>query len=305
MNDAVHIPILTDTVLGLLELRPGDTCIDATVNGGGHTQAFLEHTAPGGRVLGIDRDPGVLAAAAERHAAPLASGALVLAHGNFRDIGAIATAHGFRDVRAVLFDVGVSSYHFDLSGRGFRFAADEPLDMRFDPDDAETESAAEILDTRSLEELTRIFAELGEERFARRIAHGVIRQRESGPITTTAQLLDVVTRALPGNVRWRAARSAARVFQGLRIAVNDELTAIQAALPQAFGLLAPGGRLAVLSFHSLEDRIVKRTFVSLRSEGRARLLTKKPLRPMDSEVEANPRAASAKLRVCERLPSTA
>lgn len=305
MSEPVHIPILTGAILDLLELRPGDACIDATVNGGGHTAAFLERTAPHGRVLGIDRDPGVLARAGERHAAAVAAGRLTLAHGNFRDLGAIAAAHGFAAVRAVLFDVGVSSYHFDASGRGFRFAADEPLDMRFDPEDDDLDTAADLLRTLSLDELTSIFRDLGEERFARRIAWRIVQARDEAPLETSNQLVDAITRALPGNVRWRWARSAARVFQALRIAVNDELGAIDAALPQAFDLLGDDGRLAVLSFHSLEDRRVKQFFVARRQEGVARLLTKKPLQADEAEVAANPRAASAKLRVCARLPASA
>jgi len=302
VSDAVHIPILTDVLLELLELRAGDDCIDATINGGGHTAAILERTAPNGRVLGIDRDPGVLAAAAERHTAAIASGRLVLAHGNFCDIGAIADSHGFAAVRAVLFDVGVSSYHFDYSGRGFRFAEDEPLDMRFDPTDSSLETAAELLRDASVEELTKIFGELGEERFARRIARTVERVRDTEPVERSGQLVDIIRRSLPGNVRWRYARSAARIFQGLRIAVNGELDAIRAALPQAFELLDTDGRLAVLAFHSLEDRIVKRYFVEQRQAGLAHLLTKRPLQADADEIAANPRAASAKLRVCVRNP---
>lgn len=305
MTEPVHIPILTAEILDLLDLRPGDRCIDATVNGGGHTAAFLERTAPDGRVLGLDRDPGVLERATVRHADAVSAGRLVLAHADFRDIGDVAAANGFSDVRAVLFDVGVSSYHFDVSGRGFRFSEDEPLDMRFDPDDDTTETAAEILASRSLDELTTIFRDFGEERFARRIAYGIVRAREEAPVTTSAALVEIVTRALPGNVRWRFARSAARVFQGLRIAVNDELSAIEQALPQAFDLLAEDGRLAVLSFHSLEDRLVKRFFVARKQAGEGQILTKKPLQAQPAEVEANPRAASAKLRVCRRLGESA
>ena len=301
MSDPVHIPILTAEILDLLELRPGDTCIDATVNGGGHAAAFLERTAPDGRVLGIDRDAGVLARAHERHADAIASGRLMLRHGNFRELGEIAAAAGFADVRAILFDVGVSSYHFDRSVRGFRFAEDEPLDMRFDTEDDVSVTAAELVADASVEDLTRIIRELGEERFASRIARSIVRARERAPIESTEALVDAIRAALPANVRWRWARSAARVFQGLRIAVNDELTAVEEALPQAFELLAADGRLAVLSFHSLEDRLVKRAFVSLRQRGLARILTKKPLRAATEETEANSRAASAKLRVCARV----
>jgi len=300
--EPVHIPILTEAILAELDLGPGDACIDATVNGGGHTEAFLAATAPSGRVLGIDRDSGVIEVASARHAAAIAAGRLVLAHGNFRDIGAIAQAHGFAHVRAVLFDVGLSSYHLDHSQRGFRFSTSEPLDMRFDATDLSRPTAADLLRDLSLEELRRIFQDYGEERFGHRIAVGVVRAREERPIATTDRLLDVITTALPRNVRWRAARSAARIFQALRIAVNEELAAIEAALPQAFELLAPSGRLAVLAFHSLEDRIVKRTFLDFRHRGLASVRTKRPLRADEDEVAANSRAASAKLRVCERLP---
>ncbi len=301
MSDPVHIPILTAEILDLLELRPGDTCIDATVNGGGHAAAFLERTAPDGRALGIDRDALALPRAHARHADAIASGRLMLRHGNFRELGEIAAAAGFADVRAILFDVGVSSYHFDRSGRGFRFAEDEPLDMRFDTEDDVSVTAAELVADASVEDLTRIIRELGEERFASRIARSIVRARERAPIESTEALVDAIRAALPANVRWRWARSAARVFQGLRIAVNDELTAVEEALPQAFELLAADGRLAVLSFHSLEDRLVKRAFVSLRQRGLARILTKKPLQAATEEIEANSRAASAKLRVCARV----
>lgn len=300
MSEPVHIPILTDTILELLAIGPGSRCIDATINGGGHSSAFLARSAPNGCVLGIDRDPGVLARVGERLASEVAGGRLTLARGNFADIGSLAAAHGFDHVDAILFDVGVSSYHFDLSGRGFRFAADEPLDMRFDPEDETLYTAAELVNQLSLDQLTEIFRDLGEERFARRIAYGVTQARTAAPIESTAALLEIITRALPANIRWRAARSAARIFQALRIAVNDELGAIRTALPQAFGLLRPGGRLAVLAFHSLEDRIVKRYFVDRRQAGEARLLTKRPLQADAAEVEANPRAASAKLRVIEK-----
>lgn len=299
-SDPVHIPILTETILELLDIGPAARCIDATINGGGHTSAILERSAPAGVVLGIDRDPGVLGKVGERLAGAVTDGRLVLARGNFGDLASIAAEHGFSDVDAILFDVGVSSYHFDHSGRGFRFAADEPLDMRFDAEDASLYTAAELLQALSLDQLTEIFRDLGEERFARRVAYGVVKAREEAPVETTAALLEIITRSLPGNVRWRAARSAARVFQGLRIAVNDELGAIRAALPQAFALLRPGGRMAVLAFHSLEDRIVKRFFVDRRQAGEARILTKRPLQADAEEIAANPRAASAKLRVLEK-----
>ena len=298
----VHRPILTAEILDLLQLSPGARCIDGTIDGGGHTAAILERTAPDGAVLGIDRDPELLTAVRRRLADAVDAGRLHLASGNFRELTRIATVRHFASVQAIVLDLGLSSFHFDVSGRGFSFMRNEPLDMRFNADDPSSESAAELLRTRSAAELEAIFGSFGEERYAGRIARSIAAQREREPVQTTQQLFDLVAAALPGKVRWRAARSAARVFQALRIAVNDELDAIAEVLPQALSLLAPGGRLAVLAFHSLEDRIVKRFFVAEQHAGRLRILTRKPLRPSDAEIAANPRAASAKLRVCECLP---
>jgi 16S rRNA (cytosine1402-N4)-methyltransferase len=297
MEPPIHVPILTPVLLNLLQLEPGARCIDATIDGGGHTAAILEATAPDGEVLGIDRDPELLTTVRRRLADAVDAGRLHLASGSFRELTRIATARHFASVHAIVFDLGVSSFHFDVSGRGFSFMRNEPLDMRFDPDDTAIETAADLLNTRDAGELTAIFRDFGEERFAGRIANTIVRKR---PVQTTTQLFDLIAAALPARVRWQAARSAARVFQALRIAVNDELDAISDALPQALSLLAPGGRLAVLSFHSLEDRLVKQLFVAERQAGRVRIITKRPLRANDDEIRANPRAASAKLRVCER-----
>jgi 16S rRNA (cytosine1402-N4)-methyltransferase len=298
---AVHIPVLTAALLDHLHLQPGARCIDATIDGGGHTRALLERTAPHGEVLGIDRDPELLIAVRRTLSEAVEAGRLHLACGDFRELTRIATVRRFAAVQAIVFDLGVSSFHLDASGRGFSFTRNEPLDMRFDPAAAHTETAADILNSRTAAELAAIFQSFGEERFAGRIARAVASQRQRTPLRTTTELFDLIAAALPARVRWRAARSAARVFQALRIAVNDELDAIGEALPQALSLLAPGGRLAVIAFHSLEDRLVKQFFVAARQAGRVRILTKKPLRPSDEEIDVNPRAASAKLRVCERL----
>jgi 16S rRNA (cytosine1402-N4)-methyltransferase len=301
MTQAVHRPVLLEEVLEHLAVPSGRRFVDATLDGGGHAAALLQRTAPEGRVLGIDRDPDLITQVRVAMAGEVDSGRLLLASGSFQALTRIVAARHFEPVDGILFDLGLSSYHLDVSGRGFTFMRAETLDMRFDPSDDSLETARDILRTRSVDELAAIFRDFGEERFAGRIAGRIIVERERRPITTTTQLLDLIAEALPARVRWRAARSAARIFQALRIAVNDELEAISEALPQAVSLLAPGGRLAVIAFHSLEDRIVKQFFVAERDAGRLRILTKRPLRASEEEVEANPRSASAKLRVAEKV----
>jgi len=296
----VHQPVMLAEVVEHLVRRPGGRYVDATIDGGGHTAAILDHSAPDGRVLGLDRDAGMLARLRERLSAAVASDRLVLVNGTFADLAEIVDAAHFGPVDGVLLDLGLSSYHFDASGRGFSFARTEPLDMRFTAHDPSLETAADILRIRSADELATLFRDFGEERFARRIAGRIAFERERTPVTTTTQLLDLTTAALPARIRWQAARSAARIFQALRIAVNDELDAIRRVLPQAVSVLAPGGRVAIVAFHSLEDRLVKQFFVAERNAGRLDVLTKRPLRPSEHEIAANSRAASAKLRVAQK-----
>lgn len=301
MSEPIHRPVLLAEVIEYLRVRPGLRCVDATVDGGGHARAMLEASAPDGRVLGIDRDPGLLARLRSDLARHVDSHRLELAQGNFGQLGAILDERAFGSADAILFDLGVSSFHFDASGRGFTFARDEPLDMRFDPTDERLETAADLLAYVEPGELARLIRDLGEERFASRIARTIVARRRQHPLRTTAQLLDAVSASLPPNLRWRAARHAARVFQALRIAVNHELDAIAEALPQAVAALAPGGRLAVISFHSLEDRLVKKFFREAKAAGQLEVITRKPVLPSEEETHENPRAASAKLRVAERL----
>ncbi len=296
-----HTPVLLQEVLEHLAPRPAGRYVDATINGGGHSRAILAASAPDGRVLGIDRDPALLAALGARMAAEVAAGRLQLVNASFRALGEILAARPFAPVDGIVFDLGLSSFHFDASGRGFSFARDEPLDMRFDPTDDDAESAAAIIATRDAGDLTALFRDYGEERFASRIARSLVARRREQPIETTRQLFEVIERALPANTRWRAARHAARVFQALRIAANRELDAVAAVLPQAVAALAPGGRLVVISFHSLEDRLVKHFLRDEKQAGRVRILTKRPILPSEAEVAANPRAGSAKLRAAERV----
>lgn len=270
--------------------------MDGTVGGGGHAEALLERAPAGSRLLGIDGDPDALARARAR-LAPLGS-RVVLRRGNFRELGAIAEAHDVSEAETVLLDLGVSSLELAASGRGFSFLRDEPLDMRFDPSQGRT--AAELLASLSEAELTRILGEYGEEPHARRIAGAIVARRRRAPLVTTGNLVAAVKSALP-RAAWPERRHVAtRTFQAIRIAVNDEIGALTDALAGAARLLAVGGRLGVVSFHSGEDRVVKRAFRSL-SRGSFHEVTGTPVVPCREERRANPRARSAKFRVLERV----
>lgn len=267
--------------------------IDGTVGMGGHAEALLERTGDEVRLLGLDRDPAALGRAAARLARFGAR--VVLQRGSFRDIDGLARRHRVAAAQSVLLDLGVSSWQIDESGRGFSFAAAELLDMRLDPEAPRT--AADLVNGLPEAELARIIFEYGDEPYGRRIAARIVRRR---PLTTTEDLVAAVRAAVP-RARWpRRRHVATRTFQALRIAVNDELGALAGGLPRAAALLAIGGRCGVISFHSGEDRIVKRTFRALASEAFAEL-EPSPLTPGADEVRANPRARSAKLRVLERL----
>jgi 16S rRNA (cytosine1402-N4)-methyltransferase len=300
IDEPVHVPVLLPQVLAALAPRPGGRYVDGTADGGGHLRALLDACAPDGRVLGIDRDPEILTALAGRCRAAIDAGRLHLATGSFAALSRILAAHRFTPVDGILFDLGLSSFHLDASGRGFSYSRDEPLDMRFDPSDETSESAAEILATRDAEELTALFRDYGEERFASRIARTIVARRREHPIATTGQLLAAIEQSLPPGARWHAGRDAARIFQALRIAANDELEQVAEVLPQAVAALAPGGRLAVIAFHSFEDRMVKHFLRDQAAAGRLHLLWRKPIVADAAEVAANPRAASAKLRAAEK-----
>lgn len=308
-----HLPVMVEEVIDLLSPVPGSFQIDATLGGGGHTLRILEANAPDGRVLGLDADP----AAVERTQARLArfGDRLVVRQTNFAAIGGVARAAGFPVVDGILMDLGLSSFQLAEAGRGFSFRAEGPLDMRFDPGSGIP--ASELIARSSADELTDLFRRLGEEPHARRIARAIVAERERAPIETGAQLAAIVEHAVPAP---RGGRSrihpATRVFQALRIAVNRELEVLAEALEDALLLLRPGGRLVVIAYHSLEDRIVKR-FVAAGRRGcvcppafpvcrcglapRLRPVGHQPLLPSDAEVARNPRARSARLRCAERL----
>jgi 16S rRNA (cytosine1402-N4)-methyltransferase len=308
MTTFQHLPVLLQEVVAALDPRPGSCYIDGTVGGGGHALALLEASAPDGTLLGIDADPAALAATRLRFvAAGVDLRRFTLHHAAFRDLGQVARHYGVVAVDGILLDLGVSSHQFDTASRGFSFAHDGPLDMRLDPTGGTAADLVNQLDERDLADL---IYQYGEERASRRIAHQIVVRRRQEPFTRTADLADLVARTLgrPGRER---IHPATRTFQALRIAVNAELDQLEEVLPQAVELLREGGRIAVISFHSLEDRIVKSFFRAESGYGgsanprppRLRILTKKPLEATAEELTRNPRARSAKLRVAERIKS--
>lgn len=295
-----HIPVLLEEVLDLLNVREGRRYIDATLGLGSHSLGILER---GGKVLGIEVDRASLVEARRRIGPACRRGresesrGIKFVRGNFRDIGKIAATHGFVSCDGVLFDLGMSSWQLEESGRGFTFQQDEPLDMRMDEDLAVT--AADLLNGLGRNELANFFQKYGEEQSARRIASAIVRARSLKSIRTTGDLVRIIEE-VKGRKRGRL-HPATKVFQALRIAVNDEINNLRLALPQAFKILAAGGRLVVISFHSLEDREAKRFFKSLEQAGAGNVVTKKPVVPSRQETKENPRARSAKLRVIEKI----
>jgi 16S rRNA (cytosine1402-N4)-methyltransferase len=300
-----HVPVLVEEVVAALQIRSGGLYIDATVGLGGHAAAILDASAPQGRLLGLDADPQAIVAARDRL---VGYGDRVrLVNCSYVDLTSVAEAEGFRLVDGILFDLGLSSAQLESSNRGFSFQVDEPLDMRFNP---LGETAADLVNGLSEHELADLIYQFGEEPASRLIARSIIAQR---PISTTTQLARLIQRAVGGRGKLHP---ATRTFQALRIAVNHELEAIQSVLPQAVSVLRTGGRIAVITFHSLEDRLVKQ-YLRRESSGcvcppRApactcehtaclRLVSAKAIAPGDEEVRANPRSRSAKLRVAEKL----
>ena len=285
-----HTAVLIDEVVQFLQPRPGGRFIDATLGAGGHSRAILEQTVPGGTLLAIDQDESALARAEE----VLTSFAprIVFAHSNFREVGPLAAEYGFLQCEGVLADIGISSMMVDDASRGFSFMREGPLDMRMDRNNPLT--VAEVVNTYSEKEIADILYKFGEERRSRPIARSIVRSR---PLSMTTDLVRAIER-VAGGPRWGQIHPATRTFQALRIYVNDELNSLEKFLDSSMGVVRSGGRIVVITFHSLEDRIVKHKFRAPAVPGQ--VLTKKVVVASHEEVRANPRARSAKLRAWER-----
>ena len=310
-NATDHVPVLAEEVREALAVQPGETVVDATFGAGGHAEILAADLRGKGKLIAIDRDPSARAYFDRFRRQTAVQGRFL--RGEFSVVLEQLASNSVR-ADAVLFDLGVSSMQIDRPERGFSYAADAPLDMRMDPN-AEL-SARELVNEESERELTRIFKQYGEERYARQIARAIGRRRREQPFERTGELVDVIKSAIPAPARFGDGHPARRVFQALRIAVNDELGSLEHALPAALELLRPGGRLAVISFHSLEDRIVKR-FLRKQEHGCTcppdfpvcvcgqepvlRAISHRAVRPSAQEIAANPRAASARLRAAVKV----
>lgn len=306
-----HTSVLLEEVLENLAIRPDGIYVDGTLGGGGHSYHILERLTDGGRLIGIDQDTDAIAAAGERLAQ--FGGQVTIVHDNYEHIAQVLDDLSIGGVDGILLDLGVSSYQLDNPERGFTYRTDAPLDMRMDRDSQLT--AKEIVNTYSAEELTRILREYGEERCASRIANNIVRRREVKPLETTGELSEIVRASIPAKMREKGGNPDKRTFQAIRIACNRELDVLRDSLDTMIDRLNPGGRLCVITFHSLEDRIVKNAFRRNEKpcicppefpvcvcgrESKGRVVTRKAIAPSARELEVNRRSASAKLRVFEK-----
>lgn len=307
-----HRSVLLDECIDVLDIKPDGIYVDGTAGGGGHSLEIVKRLKHGGRLVAIDRDDAAIAAASERLEAY--GDRITFVRNNFSSIGDVCAELGIDKIDGVLLDLGVSSYQLDTADRGFTYNVDAPLDMRMDR--RNDVDARAVVNTYSFEKLRRVIWEYGEERFASRIASAIVKRRETSPIETTGELVDIIKSAIPASAREGGHHPAKRTFQAIRIEVNGELDAIEPTIKCAAELLKSGGRIAIITFHSLEDRIVKQTFTELASgcscpkdlpicvcgkKPVVNVVTKKPILPSNAELESNPRSRSAKLRVAQKI----
>lgn len=308
-TEAKHTPVLLNEVIEFLNPQPNQNFVDCTLGAGGHTAEILKHVSPNGKVLGIDLDRRAIKISKEN----IGSDRLVAVNGSYKNLEKIVLQNNFNNISGILVDLGYSSMEISDPEKGFSFRINAPLDMRYGDEGI---TAAEIIAKSRESELEKIFREYGEERFAKRIAGEICAERKNNPIRTTSELVEIIAKAVPKKFQHGRIHFATKVFQALRIAANDELGNLKSILPQAIKLLNPGGRLVVISFHSLEDRIVKQ-FFKKESSGCLcpkdipvctcghnpviKIINKKPIIPKEGEAKINPRSRSAKLRVAERL----
>ncbi|MFZ5752709.1 MAG: 16S rRNA (cytosine(1402)-N(4))-methyltransferase RsmH [Bacillota bacterium] len=308
-----HTPVLLQEVLDYLAPLPGKIIVDCTLGGGGHSSEILKRILPGGKLIALDQDLDAIKAA-EKKLEPFGKDTFIIVHRNFVHLQEVLREIAVDGVDGILYDLGVSSYQLDEAERGFSYQHDAPLDMRMDR--TKPGSAYDLVNKASLEELSEIIKEYGEERWARRIAQFIVKEREIKPLETTGELVEVIKKAIPSGARREGPHPAKRTFQALRIAVNRELDILPGAFAGGIERLKPGGRMAVITFHSLEDRITKDTFKELargcicpkelpvcvcNNKPKVKILTGKPVLPGERELRDNPRARSAKLRVVEKL----
>ena len=299
----MHIPVLLQETLDGLVLQTGDRVFEGTVGLGGHSEEICKKIGAEGVYVGTDEDENALARAEER-LAPYSCKKIFKLE-NFRNLDRVLDEEGMPFVDKMLFDIGLSNLQLEEPGRGFSFKRDEPLRMTFRVTPREDDlTAREIVNEWGADTLTDIFTGYGEERFAWRIAQAIVSARTAKPIETTGELAEIVKNAVPVFARFGKIHPATKVFQAIRIAVNDELGALRDGITKGFARLAPGGRMAIISFHSLEDRMVKNFFRTYADEGKGTLVVKRPITPSDEELERNPKSRSAKLRIIEKLPTT-
>lgn len=305
-----HIPVMPREVIEMLCIKPDGVYVDCTLGGGGHTKLILKNLSEKGRVIGIDRDEDAIKNAEET----IKDKRLITVRNNYENVASVIEDAGFENVDGILMDLGVSSHQLDVPERGFSYMHDAPLDMRMDRDSSL--DAYSVVNGYSEQELTRILRDYGEEKFASRIARRIVSERETEPIKNTLRLADIITSAMPAKFRHDGGHPAKRSFQAVRIEVNGELDSIPEAIKSGAEKLKTGGRMVIITFHSLEDRIVKNSFQKLvdpcvcpkdfpvcvcGAKQIAKIITKKPIVPGEEELESNIRAHSAKLRVCERV----